>query len=70
MRAPTYTFADFELDPSSFELRRNGRVRKLERIPLELLILLVERDGQVVSRQEIVEVSWTDHQLNTKNLKT
>jgi len=48
----TYHFGDFELDSARFELRRNGRPLKLERIPMELL-LLVERDGQVVSRQEI-----------------
>ena len=49
----TYHFGDFELDSARFELRRNGRPLKLERIPMELLILLVVRDGQVVSRQEI-----------------
>lgn len=72
MRAPTYNFGDFELDTARFELRRDGRPLKLERIPTELLILLVERDGQVVSRQEIVERLWskdvfvdTEHGINT-----
>lgn len=72
MPAPFYTFGDFELDPARFELRRNGRTHKLERIPLELLILLVKREGQVVSRQEIVEQLWgkdvfvdTEHGINT-----
>jgi TolB-like protein/DNA-binding winged helix-turn-helix (wHTH) protein len=70
--APAYNFADFELQPARFELRRDGRVLKLERIPLELLILLVEREGKVVSRQEIVERLWgkdvfvdTEHGINT-----
>ena len=68
----TYCFGDFELDSARFELRRNGRPLKLERIPLELLILLVEREGRVVSRQEIVERVWgkdvfldTEHGVNT-----
>lgn len=72
MSAPYYSFGDFELDCARFELRRHGRALKLERIPLELLILLVERDGQVVSRQEIVERLWgkdvfvdTEHGINT-----
>ena len=72
MRAPTYNFGDFELDTARFELRRDGRPLKLERIPTELLILLVERDGQVVNRQEIVERLWskdvfvdTEHGINT-----
>jgi TolB-like protein/DNA-binding winged helix-turn-helix (wHTH) protein/Tfp pilus assembly protein PilF len=69
---PSYTFGEFELDSARFELRRNGRVLKLERIPLELLILLVEKDGTVVTRQEIVERLWgkdvfldTEHGINT-----
>lgn len=72
MPASTYNFGDFELDSARFELRRDGRALKLERIPLELLILLVERDGEVVSRQEIVERLWgkdvfvdTEHGINT-----
>lgn len=51
-------FDDFELDGSAFELRRGGRVARLERIPLELLFLLVERRGQLVTRREILERIW------------
>jgi TolB-like protein/DNA-binding winged helix-turn-helix (wHTH) protein/Tfp pilus assembly protein PilF len=65
-------FGEFELDPVRYELRRNGRVLKLERIPMELLILLAEKDGHVVSRQEIMERLWgndvfvdTEHGINT-----
>ncbi|MGA8763332.1 MAG: winged helix-turn-helix domain-containing protein [Candidatus Sulfotelmatobacter sp.] len=67
-----YKFGDFELDPSRFELKRNGRSQKLERIPMELLILLAEKEGNVTTRQEIVERLWgkdvfvdTDHGINT-----
>jgi hypothetical protein len=49
---------DFELDVRSYELRRAGRVRKIERIPKELLILLIEKRGQPVTRDEIVERIW------------
>jgi TolB-like protein/DNA-binding winged helix-turn-helix (wHTH) protein len=70
--AGIYKFDDFELDPSCFELRRNGRVQKLERIPMELLILLAEKQGSVATRQEIVERLWgkdvfvdTEHGVNT-----
>jgi TolB-like protein/DNA-binding winged helix-turn-helix (wHTH) protein len=69
---PAYNFGDFELDGARFELRRHGRVLKIERIPLELLILLAERNGNIVSRQEIVERLWgkdvfldTEHGINT-----
>jgi TolB-like protein/DNA-binding winged helix-turn-helix (wHTH) protein len=68
----SYKFDEFELDCLRFELRRKNRVLKLERIPMELLILLAEREGAVVSRQEIVERLWgkdvfvdTEHGINT-----
>ena len=61
----------FELDPRAYELRRSGRPLKLERIPMEILLLLVERKGQLVTRDEIVERVWgrevfldTDNSIN------
>ena len=47
-----------ELNRSSYELRRSGRVLKLERIPLDILFLLVERKGQLVTREDIIEEIW------------
>ncbi|HUA16015.1 MAG TPA: winged helix-turn-helix domain-containing protein, partial [Verrucomicrobiae bacterium] len=58
MPASAHKFADFELDPSRFELRRRGRALKLERIPMELLLLLVEKQGAVATRQEIIDRLW------------
>ncbi len=49
---------DFELNPRAHQLRRAGRPLKLERIPMEILLLLTERRGQLVSREEIVERIW------------
>jgi len=49
---------DFDLDPRCYELRRAGRVLKLERIPMELLLLLVEQRGQLVTRERIIEKIW------------
>jgi len=49
---------DLELDPGAYELRRAGRPLKLERIPLELLLLLVEQRGQLVTREQIIERIW------------
>src|SRR6187397_2540588 len=51
-------FGDFELDRAAYELRRAGRPVKLGRQPMELLLLLVDRQGQLVSRAEIVELLW------------
>jgi TolB-like protein/DNA-binding winged helix-turn-helix (wHTH) protein len=68
----SYEFGEFELDCARFELRRNGRALKLERIPMELLILLAEKDGNVATRHEISERLWgkrvfvdTEHGINT-----
>ncbi len=65
-------FDEFKLDCDSFELLRAGRRLKLERIPMEMLILLAARNGQLVTRQEIIDSIWgsgvfldTDHGINT-----
>jgi DNA-binding winged helix-turn-helix (wHTH) protein len=44
----------FALDLRTYELRRAGRVLKLERIPMELLLLLIEERGQLVTRDQII----------------
>jgi TolB-like protein/DNA-binding winged helix-turn-helix (wHTH) protein/predicted Zn-dependent protease len=51
-------FENFELDPNAYRLSRNGDAVRIERIPLELLCLLVERRGEVVTRNEILERIW------------
>jgi TolB-like protein/DNA-binding winged helix-turn-helix (wHTH) protein/Flp pilus assembly protein TadD len=59
---------DFELDLRPRRLRRGSRVLKLERIPLEILILLLEHRGEIVSREEIVARVWgSDVFLDTDN---
>jgi TolB-like protein/DNA-binding winged helix-turn-helix (wHTH) protein/Flp pilus assembly protein TadD len=67
-----YKFGEFELDRARFELRRNGQAIRIERIPLELLFLLAEKDGNIVTRQEIIDRLWgkdvfldTEHGVNT-----
>jgi len=59
---------NFELDLRSYELRRAGRVLKLERIPMELLLLFVEKKGELVTRDQIIERIWgKDVFLDTDN---
>jgi TolB-like protein/DNA-binding winged helix-turn-helix (wHTH) protein/tetratricopeptide (TPR) repeat protein len=48
----------FELDTERYELRRGERVLRLEKIPMELLILLAQRKDQLVGRREIIEKLW------------
>lgn len=72
MFLPLFEFGEFRLDCGRFEILRNGRSLRIERKPLELLILLVERRGQLVSRDEIAQQLWkgdvfvdTEHGINT-----
>ena len=59
---------DFELDFSTYELRRAGRILKLERIPKEILLLLVTRQGEITTREQIVDKIWgKDVFLDTDN---
>lgn len=68
MPADICRFADFELDRSAYQLRRKGRPARIERIPLDLLFLLAERPGQLVTREEILERIWgKDVFLDTDN---
>src|SRR5215470_7059219 len=60
--------SEFELDLQAYELRRSGQLLKLERIPMELLLLLIEQRGQLVTRDQIVEKVWgKDVFLDTDN---
>jgi TolB-like protein/DNA-binding winged helix-turn-helix (wHTH) protein/Flp pilus assembly protein TadD len=63
---------DFQLDLRSFELRRAGRALKLEPIPMEVLLLLIERRDELVTREQIVDKVWgkdlfldTDNSINS-----
>jgi TolB-like protein/DNA-binding winged helix-turn-helix (wHTH) protein/Flp pilus assembly protein TadD len=54
----TLRFGDCELDVAAYELRRDGRPVRLERQPMDLLIMLVERRGLLVTRADIIERLW------------
>ena len=58
----------FELDMAAYELRRSGHVLKLERIPMEILLFLIEQRGQLVTREEIADRIWgNDVNVDTDN---
>ncbi len=52
-------FDDFELDYSRFQLYRGGRPVRLESLPLQLLMFLVEKRGQLVTREQISSELWS-----------
>ena len=58
MHAAIRAIREIELDLGRYELRRRGRRVKLEKKPMELLIFLVARREQLVSRKDIVTKLW------------
>jgi DNA-binding winged helix-turn-helix (wHTH) protein len=67
-----FRFGVFEADASSGELRKAGMRLRVQEKPFQLLVLLLERPGQVVTREELRQKLWPsdtfvdfDHSLNT-----
>src|SRR5882757_9632678 len=65
-------FGSFEVDLASGELRRQGLKISLQDQPFRVLALLLERAGEVVTREELRQKLWPadtfvdfDHSLNT-----
>ena len=52
-------FDDFELDYSRFQLCRGGSPVRLEGLPLQLLMFMVEKRGQLVTREQIASELWS-----------
>jgi DNA-binding winged helix-turn-helix (wHTH) protein len=53
-----FRFGEFELDPAAYVLRRGHERIKLEKIPMDVLILLVESADAVVPRDAIQAALW------------
>lgn len=67
-----FRFGVFELDIVAGELRKSGIRLKLQDQPLQALLMMLERPGELISRDELRKRLWTsdtfvdfDHSLNT-----
>ena len=58
--ARRYRFGTFEADAVTGELRRQGIRIKLNAQPFQVLLMLLERPGEVLSREEIARALWSD----------
>src|SRR5260370_25774500 len=58
MTSERVQLGQFVLDVSRYELTRGGKPVRMERIPMDLLILLVREGGRLVGREEIIERLW------------
>ena len=55
---PTFRFGLFELNPQSGELRKDGMKIRIQGQPVEILILLLQRSGEVITREELQKRLW------------
>ena len=55
---PTYRFGDVVFDPSSGELHRHGLTTRLQEQPFQILVLLLARPGEVVTREQVRQALW------------
>jgi cholera toxin transcriptional activator len=58
--AARYRFGTFEADAGTGELRRQGLRIRIADQPFQLLLLLLERPGQLVTRDEICRALWPE----------
>jgi len=58
-----YRFGPFQLDTGNTTLTRNGNQLKLQDLPYRLLVVLVERPGEIVSREEVRQRLWPQNTL-------
>jgi TolB-like protein/DNA-binding winged helix-turn-helix (wHTH) protein/Tfp pilus assembly protein PilF len=77
-RTPSYRFGAFQVDPHARKLQKHGVRLKLYGQSFEILLMLLEQPGEVVTREQMRNRIWPDgtfvdfeHSLNTaiKNLR-
>src|SRR5579864_763949 len=67
-----FRFGIYEADPDSGELRKSGLRLRLQEQPFQVLLVLLQRPSEVISREELRQKLWRadtfvdfDHSLNT-----
>ena len=70
--SPRISFGEFELDVRAGELRKGGLRIRLQEQPFQILLMLFEHPGEVVTREEIRKRLWPndtivefDHNIGT-----
>src|ERR1700730_8387045 len=56
-----YRFGPFELNPEEGTLSRSGMRVRLQDLPYRLLVILVERPGEIVTREEVRQRLWPEN---------
>ena len=68
MKSRQWRFGSFLLTPAEHTLLRNGEAIRLARKDFELLVALVERAGQLVRKEELLQLLWPDAFVEESNL--
>ena len=68
MKSDQWRFGSFLLTPAEHTLLRNGEAIRLARKDFELLVALVERAGQLVRKEELLQLLWPDAFVEESNL--
>jgi DNA-binding winged helix-turn-helix (wHTH) protein len=64
----TYLFAEFQFDTQEKILRQGGKEIPLPPKVSDVLCLLVEKQGKIVSKDEIMNTVWADSFVEEGNL--
>jgi DNA-binding winged helix-turn-helix (wHTH) protein/TolB-like protein/Flp pilus assembly protein TadD len=65
----SYKFEGYRLDSQPAGLWRDGKLISLPPKVLDMLILLVERKGEIVTREELLDAVWPDTHVEEGNIK-
>ena len=60
-KATRYRFGPFELNPAEGTLSHKGSQVRLQDLPFRLLVMLVERPGEIVTREEVRQRLWPEN---------
>src|SRR5262245_21315919 len=63
-----YEFANFRLDVADRILMRDGEVVQLTPKALEILLTLVQNNGRVLTKEELISAVWPDSFVEEGNL--
>src|SRR5215217_4744673 len=63
-----YEFEEFHLNAANASLWRMGKLVAISPKSLEVLILLVEKKGEIVSREDLMETVWKDTFVEEANI--
>lgn len=65
---PVFAFEDFELDPATLELRRDGEALDVQLKVVDLLLHLLRHRDRIVEKDELFEVLWPDEVVSEASL--